>query len=82
MPAAVLALGSSVAPGLRAGRGLKPLTQKIVLVAPSSSRPSGWEGIETGSLGIADDDCYVAPGLRAGRGLKPHACKTASVRDR
>ena len=35
-----------------------------------SSRPSGWERIETKSIGPTSRITFVAPGLRAGRGLK------------
>ena len=36
----------------------------------SSSRPSGWERIETLIYGKRSEESRVAPGLRAGRGLK------------
>ncbi len=38
-----------VAPGLRAGRGLKRNCVRAGQSSPGSSRPSGWERIETAS---------------------------------
>ncbi len=60
-----------VAPGLRAGRGLKQSCfDGKVRRFKGSSRPSGWERIETSPPPIAYICLPVAPGLRAGRGLK------------
>ena len=61
------------APGLRAGRGLKPL--RAIRRAPfmsSSARPSGRARIETlRAWRWLITSVWAAPGLRAGRGLKP-----------
>ena len=60
-----------VAPGLRAGRGLK---QVGIIKLPDrlerSARPSGRARIETRPRAATRPGCAVAPGLRAGRGLK------------
>ena len=74
---------AKVAPGLRAGRGLKQAMPMTFSQVGSSSRPSGWERIETYLPLTALPVLLVAPGLRAGRGLKPaqdvHECPVIYV---
>ena len=70
-----------VAPGLRAGRGLKlDSAYKLRMEGIRSSRPSGWERIETLILLNSNQVNNVAPGLRAGRGLKPPPRRPESSR--
>ncbi len=69
-----------VAPGLRAGRGLKRLRPSILVwwigVAPGLR---AGRGLKQHPRCRDGQGLRVAPGLRAGRGLKPAICQVGKA---
>ncbi len=72
MPGEIIEQRAKVAPGLRAGRGLKLFVTVAKATSPDVAPGlRAGRGLKRATSDLEEAAVEVAPGLRAGRGLKP-----------